>query len=100
MSLKYQHNCIKTITGNDVNHDFSCHLVALAYNNRGHLRYLKVDFTEAVSDYTAALQHCHSIAVIFYNRGLIHYRLGNEDAIIWPWLGGGMGKTEAQGRGF
>ena len=39
-------------------------------------RYLKVDFTEAVADYTSAIEHNPVLAVAYYNRGLIHYRLG------------------------
>ncbi|GAB1610886.1 tetratricopeptide repeat protein 32-like [Argonauta hians] len=49
--------------------------IALAYNNRGHLRYLNVDFPEAVNDYTKGLDHT-KLPVTYYNRGLIHYRLG------------------------
>ena len=58
---------------------FSLHrekLLALSYNNRGHLKYLRVDFREAVEDYTRAVQCDEALGVAFYNRGLIHYRLG------------------------
>ncbi|XP_029640797.1 tetratricopeptide repeat protein 32 [Octopus sinensis] len=55
--------------------------IALAYNNRGHLRYLNVDFPEAVSDYTKGLDHTQ-LPVTYYNRGLIHYRLGYFDEAI------------------
>ncbi|XP_071947481.1 uncharacterized protein [Antedon mediterranea] len=51
-------------------------VLALAYNNRGHLRYLCVDFDEAVDDYTEAIKYDEHLAVAYYNRGQIHYRLG------------------------
>lgn len=54
--------------------------LATAYNNRGQIKYLRVDFHEAVEDYTAAIQTDRSSETPFYNRGLIHYRLG-EDAV-------------------
>ena len=50
--------------------------LASAYNSRGQIRYLRVDFTEAVEDYTEAIGVHPSFEVPFYNRGLIHYRLG------------------------
>ena len=57
-------------------------LLALTYNNRGHLKYLEVDFDEAVVDYTEALQYDPDLPVALYNRGLIHYRLG-EPCSLW-----------------
>lgn len=48
-----------------------------AYNSRGHIRYLWVDFDEAVEDYSAALELDSNFAVAYYNRGQVHYRLGN-----------------------
>ena len=50
--------------------------LALAYNNRGHLKYLSVDFNEAIADYTEALVYDRDLAIAFYNRGQIHYRMG------------------------
>ncbi|KAM9797828.1 tetratricopeptide repeat protein 32 [Neosynchiropus ocellatus] len=50
--------------------------VATAYNNRGQIKYLRVDFREAVEDYTSAIQADSRQAAPYYNRGLIHYRLG------------------------
>lgn len=47
-----------------------------AYNCRGHIRYLWVDFDEAITDYSAALELDSNFAVAYYNRGQIHYRLG------------------------
>ncbi|XP_076024086.1 tetratricopeptide repeat protein 32 [Genypterus blacodes] len=50
--------------------------LATAFNNRGQIKYLRVDFDEAVEDYSSAIDsNCH-FEVPFYNRGLIHYRLG------------------------
>jgi tetratricopeptide (TPR) repeat protein len=56
--------------------------LALAYNNRGHLRYLSVDFDEAIEDYTKALEYNQKLAVAFYNRGQIHYRLGHFEQSV------------------
>ncbi|KAF3702954.1 Tetratricopeptide repeat protein 32 [Channa argus] len=53
--------------------------LATAYNNRGQIKYLRVDFREAVEDYTSAIQADSQFEIPFYNRGLIHYRLGFFD---------------------
>ncbi|KAM8726501.1 tetratricopeptide repeat protein 32 [Acanthopagrus schlegelii] len=53
--------------------------LATAYNNRGQIKYFRVDFTEAVEDYTSAIQTDSRSETPFYNRGLIHYRLGFFD---------------------
>ena len=57
-------------------------LCALSHNNRGHLKYLEVDFDDAVVDYTNALKYDEKLAVAFYNRGLIHYRLGMAFSLL------------------
>ncbi|OQV25309.1 putative Tetratricopeptide repeat protein 32 [Hypsibius exemplaris] len=56
--------------------------LALAYNNRGLVRYLLVDFEAAIHDFTAALQLNDQLAVGFYNRGLVHYRLGQLEQAL------------------
>ncbi|XP_078397645.1 tetratricopeptide repeat protein 32 [Cetorhinus maximus] len=53
--------------------------LANAYNNRGQIKYLRVDFYEAMDDYTLAIQNKEDFEVPYYNRGLIHYRLGFFD---------------------
>ncbi|CAL8315671.1 unnamed protein product [Lota lota] len=50
--------------------------LATAYNNRGQIKYLRVDFHEAIEDYTKAIHVDGRFEIPFYNRGLIHYRLG------------------------
>ena len=52
--------------------------VCQAFNNRGQIKYLRVDFDEAIDDYDNALKLIPSSEVILYNRGLIHYRLGKK----------------------
>ena len=52
-----------------------------AYNSRGHIRYLWVDFDEAVTDYTAAIELDSDFSIAYYNRGQIHYRLGKLGCI-------------------
>ena len=52
--------------------------LAAAYNNRGQIKYLRVDFREAVEDYTSAIKADSQFEIPFYNRGLIHYRLGKN----------------------
>ncbi|XP_043963260.1 tetratricopeptide repeat protein 32 [Gambusia affinis] len=55
--------------------------LATAYNNRGQIKYFRVDFYEAMEDYTSAIQTDCQFPIPFYNRGLIRYRLGFfEDA--------------------
>ncbi|XP_061099610.1 tetratricopeptide repeat protein 32 [Conger conger] len=52
------------------------HDLAIAFNNRGQIKYKRVDFYEAMEDYTLAIRAKSSFEVPFYNRGLIRYRLG------------------------
>nr|ACM09659.1 Tetratricopeptide repeat protein 32 [Salmo salar] len=52
--------------------------IATAHNNRGQIKYFRVDFREAMEDYTSAIEANCQFEVSFYNRGLIRYRLGNE----------------------
>ncbi|XP_072107441.1 tetratricopeptide repeat protein 32 isoform X2 [Mobula birostris] len=49
--------------------------LAKAYNNRGQIKYLGVDFYEAMDDYTLAIENKEDFEVPYYNRGLIKYRL-------------------------
>lgn len=51
-------------------------LLSRAWNDRGHLKYLKVDFDAAIYDYTQAIELDKNFAVPYYNRGQIHYRMG------------------------
>ncbi|KAF0870711.1 tetratricopeptide repeat protein 32 [Crocuta crocuta] len=53
--------------------------LATAYNNRGQIKYFRVDFYEAMDDYTSAIQVQPTFEVPYYNRGLILYRLGYFD---------------------
>ncbi|XP_069462016.1 tetratricopeptide repeat protein 32 isoform X2 [Ambystoma mexicanum] len=53
--------------------------LALAYNNRGQIKYFRVDFYEAMDDYTKAIQSKPNFEVPYYNRGLIQYRLAYFD---------------------
>ncbi|XP_059516663.1 tetratricopeptide repeat protein 32 [Myotis daubentonii] len=53
--------------------------LATAYNNRGQIKYFRVDFCEAMEDYTSAIGVQPNFEVPYYNRGLILYRLGYFD---------------------
>ncbi|NXX81624.1 TTC32 protein, partial [Urocolius indicus] len=53
--------------------------LATALNNRGHVKYLRVEFDAAVEDYTAAIECQPGFEVPYYNRGLVLYRLGCFD---------------------
>ncbi|XP_042743180.1 tetratricopeptide repeat protein 32 [Lagopus leucura] len=53
--------------------------LATALNNRGQIKYLRVDFDAAMEDYTAAIQRQPAFEVPYYNRGLVLYRLGCFD---------------------
>uniref|UniRef100_A0A673ICD4 Tetratricopeptide repeat domain 32 n=1 Tax=Sinocyclocheilus rhinocerous TaxID=307959 RepID=A0A673ICD4_9TELE len=68
-SKNYKPSCTKS-------RDCSAHDLAIAYNNRGQVKYLRVDFYEAMDDYTSAIQINSQFEVPLYNRGLIRYRLG------------------------
>ena len=58
------------------NEDLPKVLMARAWNDRGHLKYLQVDFYGAVADFSQAILLDKEFAVPFYNRGQIHYRMG------------------------
>ena len=50
----------------------------MAYNDRGLVKYFKVDFYGAMDDYSRALEFNPQLTAAYYNRGLIHYRLGKD----------------------
>lgn len=50
--------------------------LATAFNNRGHIKYLRVEFAAAMEDYAAAIESQPGFEVPYYNRGLVLYRLG------------------------
>ncbi|XP_021109180.1 WD repeat-containing protein 35 isoform X3 [Heterocephalus glaber] len=56
--------------------------LATAYNNRGQIKYFRVDFYEAMDDYTSAIEVQPSFEIPYYNRGLILYRLGYFDEAL------------------
>ncbi|XP_038251744.1 tetratricopeptide repeat protein 32 isoform X3 [Dermochelys coriacea] len=58
------------------------HDLATAFNNRGQIKYMRVDFYEAMDDYTSAIQTQPDFEVPYYNRGLILYRLGYYDEAL------------------
>lgn len=49
-----------------------------AYNSRGHVKYLSVDFPGAIADYSEALERDSEFAIAWYNRGQVRYRLGQS----------------------
>lgn len=56
--------------------------LALAYNNRGHVRYLQVDFPGALRDLEQAVKVSPSLAPAHYNWATIHYRLGSHSTAL------------------
>ncbi|KAM4772841.1 tetratricopeptide repeat protein 32 isoform 2-T2 [Rhinophrynus dorsalis] len=56
--------------------------LAIAFNNRGQIKYFRVDFYEAMDDYTEAIRINPNFEVPYYNRGLILYRLGFFDEAV------------------
>lgn len=56
--------------------------LAVEMNNQGHKKYLAVDFDDAIADYTRALDLCPTLAVAYYNRGTVLYRLGELPAAL------------------
>ncbi|OWK63326.1 Tetratricopeptide repeat protein 32 [Lonchura striata] len=53
--------------------------LATALNERGQVRYLRVEFAAAMQDFTAAIECQPGFEVPYYNRGLVRYRLGDFD---------------------
>ncbi|XP_062606665.1 tetratricopeptide repeat protein 32-like [Saccostrea cucullata] len=56
--------------------------LALAYNNRGFLKYRRVDFEGAILDYTKSVNVNPKSCITFYNRGTVLYRLSKFDEAI------------------
>ncbi|KAM6458936.1 tetratricopeptide repeat protein 32 [Python bivittatus] len=59
-----------------------CCDLATALNNRGQIKYLRVEFYEAMDDYTSAIEAQPDFEIPYYNRGLILYRLGFFDEAL------------------
>ena len=55
---------------------------ARVHNNRGHAKYMQVEFEEALKDYDEALKLDQSLIVAKYNRGTILYRLSKFDQAL------------------
>ena len=51
--------------------------LALVYNNRGHAKYMLVDFYAARDDYDEAIKLDPKLSVAYYNRATINYRMGD-----------------------
>lgn len=56
--------------------------LALAYNNRGFISYLLVDFDDAIRDFSHAVNNDPLLTVAWYNRGLVSYRLGKFESAL------------------
>ena len=68
-------DCLRSFHDKSVCCSCSKEKLASAYNERGFTKYLFVDFDGAIDDYTKAIE-LKELAVYYYNRGLVHYRLG------------------------
>lgn len=55
---------------------------ARAFNNRGHAKYMQVNFDAAISDYDESLKLDPKLAVAKYNRGTILYRMSKFDQAL------------------
>ena len=53
-----------------------------AYNSRGHIKYLSVDFPGAIADYNQALERDPAFTTAWYNRGQVQYRLGELQGMV------------------
>ena len=58
------------------NFDYRLELLALAHNEKGEVLYRMVEFDLAISEFDMALTYNQRLPAAFYNRGLIHYRMG------------------------
>uniref|UniRef100_A0A8C4ND67 Tetratricopeptide repeat domain 32 n=1 Tax=Eptatretus burgeri TaxID=7764 RepID=A0A8C4ND67_EPTBU len=58
------------------------HELSVALNNRGQIKYLRVDFHGAMEDYSEAVKADGDFPVPYYNRGVVLYRLGLYDEAI------------------
>ena len=55
---------------------------ARAFNNRGHAKYMQVEFDAALKDYEEALKMDSSLVVAKYNRGTILYRMSKFEQAL------------------
>ncbi len=55
---------------------------ARALNNKGHAKYMQVEFDDALKDYDAALGLDPDLVVAKYNRGTIYYRMSKFDQAL------------------
>ncbi|KAK6619004.1 hypothetical protein RUM44_003386 [Polyplax serrata] len=57
-------------------------LEALRYNNLGFEEYKKVNFDDAIAEYTKAIELDPDLSVAYYNRGTVLYRLGQYNLAV------------------
>lgn len=62
-------------------YNFRSEKLALAFNNRGFLKYKAVDFDGAITDYTKSLK----LNTSSYNRGTVLYRLSMWSSVELSW---------------
>lgn len=53
---------------------------AMAYYNKGNMLLDARDYNGALEAYNLAIAFKHDMGEAYYNRGYVHYRLGNKDA--------------------
>lgn len=70
------------VDNNDLYNEINQSALSLVLNNRGQAKYFSVEFNGAIEDYTKSLEMKKS-CVTFYNRGLIHYRMGRYQESIF-----------------
>ena len=58
------------------------HIKARAYNNRGHAKYMQVQFEASLKDYDEALKLDPTLPVAKYNRGTIKYRMSKFESAL------------------
>jgi len=66
--------------------DSDAEAVGLIYNNRGHLKYLKVDFDGALEDYNLGIKYDVLLPCVYYNRGTVFYRMGYFEKAVMDML--------------
>ncbi|CAM5131277.1 unnamed protein product [Natator depressus] len=79
---RFIERCVRSSAGPAPTRKCLTHDLATAFNNRGQIKYMRVDFYEAMDDYTSAIQTQPDFEVPYYNRGLILYRLGYYDEAL------------------
>ena len=77
---------IKDVSEEEADPESRQKILARAYNDRGHAKYMRVEFEAAVLDYDQAISHSDRLAAAYFNRATVKYRLGDPKEALSDFL--------------